>query len=444
MRNTANQNIKPITCMRDKKGDLYIGGCKIIDLVNKFGSPLYIYDYATIKSIISDFKEAFKGTDIHVMYAAKAFMTKSICKIMQKEGLGLDCVSSGELYTAFSSNFDMSNIVFNGNNKTIDEIKLAIDWGVKLFSVDNFLEAENLNNVCKEKNIKIDILLRITPGIECHTHEYIQTGHLDSKFGFDLTQIDDIVSLIKNKYTNLSLKGLHAHLGSQIFETTVYSDAVKIVMQESNRIEKKYGMKLDTFNIGGGAGIKYVDKDAPVSIFEIADVIKNAVEKYSIEYKINNPHLYIEPGRCIVGTAGVTVYTLGSYKQVPNGRKYFSVDGGMADNIRPALYGAEYTAELVNNNNNNNNSIQEEIVTIAGRYCESGDILLKDASLPKLETGNLICFYDTGAYCYSMSSNYNRVLKPAVILVNDGQSEVIVKRQSFDELIENDCVSEMI
>lgn len=439
MNNTANQSVRPKTCKRNNNGILEVGGIEIPELVKKFGSPLYIYDFETIDSITKDFKKAFKGRDIHMMYAAKAFMTKAICKIMQKENFGLDCVSAGELYTAHSADFDMKNIVFNGNNKTCEELRIAIDFGVQLFSVDNFTEAKNLDKVAKEKNVKVNILLRITPGIECHTHEYIQTGNIDSKFGFDLSQIDEIVSLVVNDYKNLKLVGLHAHLGSQIFETQVYHDAVEVMMREAKLIKDKFGLNLDTFNIGGGAGIKYVESDEPISIYEIADVVKNSFDENCAKYGIEKPHLYIEPGRCIVGTAGITVYTVGSYKNVPNGKKYVALDGGMADNIRPALYEAEYTAEKVSDID-----VEKETVTLAGRYCESGDILIKNVEMPKLQEGDLICLYDTGAYCYSMSSNYNRTLKPSVVLVKDGKAQIMVKRQTFEELVENDEIPEML
>ncbi len=439
MNNTANQSVRPKTCKRNNNGILEVGGIEIPELVKKFGSPLYIYDFETIDSITKDFKKAFEGRDIHMMYAAKAFMTKAICKIMQKENFGLDCVSAGELYTAHSADFDMKNIVFNGNNKTCEELRIAIDFGVQLFSVDNFTEAKNLDKVAKEKNVKVNILLRITPGIECHTHEYIQTGNIDSKFGFDLSQIDEIVSLVVNDYKNLNLVGLHAHLGSQIFETQVYHDAVEVMMREAKLIKDKFGLNLDTFNIGGGAGIKYVESDEPISIYEIADVVKNSFDENCAKYGIEKPHLYIEPGRCIVGTAGITVYTVGSYKNVPNGKKYVALDGGMADNIRPALYEAEYTAEKVSDID-----VEKETVTLAGRYCESGDILIKNVEMPKLQEGDLICLYDTGAYCYSMSSNYNRTLKPSVVLVKDGKAQIMVKRQTFEELVENDEIPEML
>lgn len=439
MNNTANQSVRPKTCKRNNNGILEVGGIEIPELVKKFGSPLYIYDFDTIDSVTKDFKKAFEGRDIHMMYAAKAFMTKAICKIMQKENFGLDCVSAGELYTAHSADFDMKNIVFNGNNKTCEELRIAIDFGVQLFSVDNFTEAKNLDKVAKEKNVKVNILLRITPGIECHTHEYIQTGNIDSKFGFDLSQIDEIVSLVVNDYKNLNLVGLHAHLGSQIFETQVYHDAVEVMMREAKLIKDKFGLNLDTFNIGGGAGIKYVESDEPISIYEIADVVKNSFDENCAKYGIEKPHLYIEPGRCIVGTAGITVYTVGSYKNVPNGKKYVALDGGMADNIRPALYEAEYTAEKVSDID-----VEKETVTLAGRYCESGDILIKNVEMPKLQEGDLVCLYDTGAYCYSMSSNYNRTLKPSVVLVKDGKAQIMVKRQTFQELVENDEIPEML
>lgn len=439
MNNTANQSVRPKTCKRNENNVLEVGGIEIPELVKKFGSPLYIYDFETIDSITKDFKKAFEGRDIHMMYAAKAFMTKAICKIMQKENFGLDCVSAGELYTAHSAGFDMKNIVFNGNNKTCEELRIAIDFGVQLFSVDNFTEAKNLDKVAKEKNVTVNILLRITPGIECHTHEYIQTGNIDSKFGFDLLQVEEIVSLVVNDYKNLNLVGLHAHLGSQIFETQVYYDAVEVMMREAKLIKDKFGLNLDTFNIGGGAGIKYVESDEPISIYKIADVVKNSFDENCKKYGIEKPHLYIEPGRCIVGTAGMTVYTVGSYKNVPNGRKYVAVDGGMADNIRPALYEAAYTAEKVSDID-----VEKETVTLAGRYCESGDILIKNVELPKLQEGDLVCLYDTGAYCYSMSSNYNRTLKPAVVLVKDGTAEIMVKRQTFEELVEDDEIPEIL
>ena len=436
---TANQSIKPVKCRFDSSDCLEIGGCNVSELVRKYGSPLIIYDDATIREMTKSFTDAFKGTSIQMMYAAKAFSTTAIFRIMEQEGFGLDCVSGGELYTAKIAGFDMRKIIFNGNNKSAEELEFAIDNNVGLISVDNFYEAKLLNEICKKKNTTAKIFLRVTPGIECHTHEYIKTGHLDSKFGFDLSQTDEIINLIKTEYKNLNLSGLHAHLGSQIFQTEVYYDAVKVLFKEAKRIREVHNIELSEFNVGGGLGIKYVDSDRPVSVEDIAEAIKTSVKINSEKYGINSPKIYIEPGRSIVGTAGVTIYTAGSSKQVLDGRKYVAVDGGMADNIRPSLYGAEYTVETVKKAV----SDETEEVTIAGRFCESGDILAKNVKLPKLSAGDLICFYSTGAYCYTMSSNYNRVLKPAIVIVKDGKSAIIVKRQTYEQLTESDVIPEI-
>ncbi len=434
---TANQSIKPVTTKINEKGNIEIGGCDLTELADKYGTPLYIYDEATIRSVLNDYKKAFKNyPKMNMMFAAKAFMTKAICKIMQQENFGLDLCSGGEIYTAKSSGFDMSKTLFNGNNKSYDEINYAIECGIERFSVDNFFELALLNNCAKSHNKKVKILLRITPGIECHTHEYIQTGHLDSKFGFDLSQTDEVLELLKDEYSNLELAGLHAHIGSQIFEKQVYYDEIGVILKEIKRIKDKFGITLKEANIGGGLGIKYTKDDKPISIYEIAEVIIKSVEEHTKKYELEEPVLYIEPGRSIVGTAGVTIYTAGSSKQVPNGRKYRAVDGGMSDNARPSLYQAEYTVEIANNANGRNN----EIVTIAGKHCESGDILAKDIELPEIYEGDILCFYTTGAYGYSMSSNYNRVLRPSALLVNNGKSDIIINRQTYEQLCESDVV----
>ena len=438
---TANQDIRPITRNINEKGNIEIGGCDLVELANTYGTPLYIYDEATIRSITKSYKDAFKDyPNIKMMFASKAFMTKAICKIMEKEGFGLDLCSGGEIYTAKSSGFDMSKTMFNGNNKTYDEIEMALSYGIGTVSVDNFFELALLNNIAEAKNKTVRILLRITPGIECHTHEYIQTGHLDSKFGFDLTQLDEAIELIKEEYTNLNLVGLHAHIGSQIFETKVYYDEVDVIFNEIKRIKDKHGIILTEVNLGGGLGIKYTEEDTPISIYEIAETIKKSIKIHAEKYGINEPNIFIEPGRSIVGTAGVTIYTAGSSKQVPNGRKYQAVDGGMSDNARPSLYQAEYTVEIANNPKCEAN----KKVTIAGRHCESGDILAKDITLPEIEEGDTICFYTTGAYGYSMASNYNRALKAAAVLVNNGKSDIIINRQTYEQLCESDVVPDRL
>lgn len=283
--------------------------------------------------------------------------------------------------------------------------------------------------------------MRVTPGIECHTHEYIQTGNLDSKFGFDLSQVDEAVNLIQNEYKNLNLRGLHAHIGSQIFETQVYFDEINILIKELVRIEKEHGILLDEINIGGGLGVKYTANDVPPSTHKIAEVIIESVKKSCEELKVDYPTIYLEPGRSVISTSGVTLYTVGSQKYVPNVDKtYVSVDGGMADNPRPSMYQAEYEAQVVNKPN-------EEClrkVTIAGRFCESGDILIKDVDLPKLNAGDVLCIFNTGAYNYSMASNYNRVQKPAMVLVNSGHSAIIVKRETRDDLLRYDVIPDRL
>ncbi len=427
---TTNQSIKPITA--EWKNNLTIGGCDTVDLAKQYGTPLYVIDETTLRSICNDYKNAFKNyKNIKMMYASKALSNLAIAAILNDEGFGFDTVSAGEIYTVYKAGVDMSKVLFNGNNKTRREIELALDLEVGRFSVDNFYEAELLNKIAGEKNKKAEILLRITPGIECHTHDYIQTGQIDSKFGFDLTQIDEIINLIQTEYKNINLKGLHAHIGSQIFELQSYTDEVKILVQELVRINNKFNVELSELNIGGGLGVKYTDLDNPPSVNELADAIGNAMCEYAEKLTI-----YIEPGRSIISTSGVTLYTVGSSKQVPNGRKYVAVDGGMADNPRPAMYQALYAAEVCNRKD----GISMENVTIAGRYCESGDILIENIELPKLVAGDILCVYNTGAYNYSMSSNYNRVEKPAMVLVKSGQSDMIVSRESLEDLVAREVI----
>lgn len=438
---SANQGIKPITTKINNDGHLQIGGCDLVKLAEEYATPLYVYDEETIRTIAKEYKDAFKSyPNINMLYASKAFMTKAICKILASEGFGFDLVSGGEIYTAHSAGVDMSTCLFNGNNKSYDELDMALNLGIGKISVDNFLELALLNQIAQSQNKKQDILLRITPGIECHTHEYIQTGHLDSKFGFDLTQLDEAIELIQDEYKNLNVIGLHAHIGSQIFETQIYYDEVGVILKEIRRIKEKFGIELHSINLGGGLGIKYTETDEPPKIAKIADKITSAVEKFSKEYNTGEINIYIEPGRSIVGTSGVTLYTVGSSKQVPNGRKYIAVDGGMADNPRPSLYQAVYTAQCANKPE----EVLSEKVTIAGRFCESGDILIKDVMMPNLEEGDIVCFYDTGAYGYSMSSNYNRVLKPAAVLVNNGQSDIIINRETYEGLVSCDVIPDRL
>jgi diaminopimelate decarboxylase len=431
---SVNQSIKPITTKRNKT--LAIGGCDLSELALQHGTPLYVIDEETLRSICREYKKAFKDwKNVKMMYASKALCNLAITRILDEEGFGFDTVSAGEIYTVSHAGVDMSHVLFNGNNKTKSEIEFAIDNKIGRFSVDNFYEAELLNKISAKKNVVSDILLRITPGIECHTHDYIKTGQIDSKFGFDLTQIDEIVSLIKTKYKNLNLKGLHAHIGSQIFEPQCYQDEIEILIKELVRIKDVHDLTLTELNIGGGLGVKYTQEDCPPSVEDISEVIIKPLKKMVDLYSIDEPTIYIEPGRSIISTSGVTLYTVGSSKVTSEGKKYVSVDGGMADNPRPSMYSAKYIAEVVGIENQ-----EHETVTIAGRFCESGDILIENISLPKLSAGDVLCIYNTGAYNYSMASNYNRVEKPAMVLVNNSQSDIIVSRESFEDLISKDNI----
>lgn len=438
---STNQFLKPLTTKINNSDNIEVGGCDLVELANKYGTPLYVLDEETIRSICRDYKEAFKSyPKVNMMYASKALCTTATSAIVASEGFGFDVVSAGEIYTVHNAGVDMKKVLFNGNNKSFDELELAIELGVGRISADNFFELSLLNEIAKSHNKIVDILLRITPGIECHTHEYIQTGHLDSKFGFDLTQIDEAVELILNDYTNLKLHGLHAHIGSQIFETSIYGDEIEILVKEIARLDEKFGLKLNEINIGGGLGVKYTETDCPPSTFTIAEIVISRLNKCIEKYNIEAPTLFIEPGRSIVSTAGVTLYTIGSSKQVPKGKLYVAVDGGMADNARPSMYQAEYSAQIANKPNLE----LAQTVTIAGRFCESGDILIKNIKLPKIEEGDVLCVYNTGAYNYSMASNYNRVQKPAMVLVNNSQSDIIIKRESLKDLVTHDLIPDRL
>ena len=438
---STNQSLKPITTRINDDGNLEIGGCDLVKLAEKYGTPLYVLDEATIRKICRDYKDAFKGyPKVNMMYASKALCSSATSALIASEGFGFDVVSSGEIFTVYKSGANMSKVLFNGNNKSYDELSLAIELGVGRISVDNFFELSLLNEIAKSHKKIVNILLRITPGIECHTHEYIQTGHLDSKFGFDLTQIDDAVELIVNDYTNLKLHGLHAHIGSQIFEKSIYGDEIEILVKEIARLDEKFGLKLDEINIGGGLGVKYVEADYPPSTYEVAEIVIKRLYECIEKYKIDAPALFIEPGRSIISTSGVTLYTLGSSKQVPKGKTYFAVDGGMADNARPSMYQAKYDAQIANKPDYE----LAQTVTVAGRFCESGDILIKNIKLPEIEEGDILCVYNTGAYNYSMASNYNRVQKPAMVLVNNSQSDIIIKRESLEDLIAHDIIPDRL
>ncbi|WP_027625799.1 diaminopimelate decarboxylase [Clostridium lundense] len=419
--------------------NLYIGGVNCVELGNKYGTPLYVFDEELIRNNCRDYYNNFKVKELgnKVAYAGKAFLTVAMCQIIKEEGLYLDVVSGGELYTAMKASFPMERIYFHGNNKTLEEIEMGIKLGVGRFVVDNFYEIRKINEIAKENGVTQKVLLRITPGIEAHTHDYIKTGQIDSKFGFTLLENETLRAAEQCiKSSNIDLVGLHCHIGSQIFETTPYEEEVDIMLSIIKEIKDKLNYELKELDLGGGFGIFYKEGDLPKATEEYCNAILDRALYKSEELNMKLPCLTIEPGRSIVGNAGITLYSVGSIKEIPEVRKYVSVDGGMTDNIRPALYNAEYECLLANNVENK----EKQCITISGKCCESGDILIKDVNIPECHSGDILAILTTGAYGYSMCSNYNKILKPAVVFVKDGESKLICKRQSYEELIQNELL----
>lgn len=414
--------------------DLLIAGIKASDLVKDYGTPLYVMDEQLLIDKCRGYINAFKVKEENnrVAFAGKAFLTMEMCKLINKEGLYLDVVSAGELYTAYKAGFPMDRIYFHGNNKTLDEIELGIKLGVGRFIVDNIWEMTKINEIAEINNKKQDIYLRLTPGIEAHTHDYIKTGQIDSKFGF--APVGNIImDAVKKALSldNVNLVGLHCHIGSQIFETDPFKDAAEVMLKFMNNIKQETGHYIAELDLGGGFGIYYSEGDKPKKIEDYCNVILESVDKVCNDLGIKKPILTIEPGRSIVANAGTTLYTIGSIKEIPGVRKYISVDGGMTDNIRPALYGARYEAIVANKALN---PIDDK-VTIAGKCCESGDILIQDIEIQKAESGDILAINSTGAYGFSMASGYNKISRPAVVFVRNSEARVVVKRQSYKDLI---------
>lgn len=431
--------MKLVGTMEIKDNTLYIGGISTIDLVEKYGTPLYVIDEKLVRDKCKRYYNAFKvkNKENKVAYAGKAFLTLAMCQIVSSEGLCLDVVSGGELYTAWKSKFPMNQVYFHGNNKTLEEIEMGINLEVGKFVVDNMYEVEEINTTAQKRNRIQKILLRVTPGIEAHTHEYIKTGQIDSKFGFTIlnNKIIDVVKQIMT-YSNVELIGLHCHIGSQIFDTKPYEEEVEIMLSIMKDIKNETGYEFKELDLGGGFGIYYKEGDTPKRIEEFCDIILNKAEVIAQKIDLKLPCLVIEPGRSIIGNAGTTLYTVGSIKEIPNIRKYVSVDGGMSDNIRPALYNAEYECIIANKAENG----LKETVTVAGKCCESGDILLNAVEVPKVNSGDILAVISTGAYGYSMANNYNKVPKPAVVIVKNSDAKLICKRQTFEEVIENEIM----
>ena len=421
----------------NEKGNLEIGGVDTISLANEYSTPLYVMDQTLIEETIDKMKTAFRSErfDTQIAYAGKAFLTMAMVKIVDEKGLDLDVVSEGELYTAYKAGFPMNRVHMHGNNKTTRELEMAIELGIKEIVIDNEDEIIKIENICREKNKKQAVLLRIDPGIEAHTHQYIKTSGLTSKFGISLFQknLFDIVKRI-NDSEFLEFKGFHTHIGSQIFQSAFFMFALDEIFKYLDRLKKELGIIVETVNMGGGFGVYYTEEDDPAPIDDVLKEVITYTEAMEIKYRIGFKTLCIEPGRSIVGNAGTTLYTVGGIKETVGGKTYVFVDGGMADNIRPALYQAQYEAAILGDMN----AIPDKEVTLAGKFCESGDVLIDKVKLANPKVGDLVGITTTGAYCYSMSSNYNRFAKPAVVFVKDGKSKVVVKRETLDDLIRND------
>ncbi len=422
----------------NEKGHLTAGGIDTVELAKKYGTPLYVMDEQLIRKSCRSFKSSidkFYGGNGLVCYASKAFCCKEMCRIMKEEGIGLDVVSIGELYTAVKSGFDCDKICFHGNNKTNEELEFAVENNIGHIIVDNISELERLSAIAKAKGVTAKIMFRIKPGIDAHTHNFVKTGQIDSKFGFALETgeaFDAVKKAVESE--NIILRGLHCHIGSQIFDIEPFESASEVMLKFIAKIKNELGFEIKELNLGGGFGIKYLESHDPVPYETYMERVSETVHKCCKELEINLPFILIEPGRSIAGPAGITLYTVGARKEIPNIRTYVSIDGGMCDNPRYILYQSEYEAIVANKAS----QPRDEKVTIAGKCCESGDLIGENMPLQHAESGDIIAVCATGAYNYSMSSNYNRIPKPPVVFINNGESRIVIKKETLDDIIRND------
>ena len=425
-----------ITNQINQAGHLTIGGVDSLKLAKEYGTPLVVYDVSQIRNQIRAFKKVFEEEQVNyaVSYASKAFASIAIYQVANEEGAYTDVVSAGELYTAMKANFPMERVSFHGNNKSKEELEMAVKNHVGKIMIDNFYEIDLLRQVLEEQDSEINVMLRITPGISAHTHEYDQTGQVDSKFGFDLKsgQADKALQeVLKNQ--RMHMLGIHAHIGSQIFELNGFEMAAAKLVDVAASWRKNYDYTAQVINVGGGFGIKYVQEDHPLKPEEFVKAIVKTIKDEATKHNFPLPEIDIEPGRSIVGPAGYNLYKVGSMKEIPGLVPYVAVDGGMGDNIRPALYQAKYETILANDPQRK----ASQKFHVAGKYCESGDILA-DAKLPSLKAGDILAMLDTGAYGYSMASNYNRNPRPAVVFAEDGKAQVVIRRESLEDLVHLD------
>lgn len=422
----------------NEKKHLTIGGIDTVELAEQYGTPLYVMDEELIRKNCRIYKNAvdkyYDGNGL-ILYASKAFSCTHIYKAVMQEGLGADVVSGGELYTALKAKFPAEKIYFHGNNKTIDEIEMAVKYGVGRIVVDNVYELGRVDAISSKYNKITKILFRIKPGIDAHTHDFIQTGQIDSKFGVALEtgEAMDIITQA-SKLKNVEVVGVHCHIGSQIFDLEPFELAARVMMNFVGDVKDKLGLRLTELNLGGGFGIKYLNSHDPVAYDEYIRSVSEVVKAVAKERALDVPKIIMEPGRSLVGEAGITLYTVGAVKNIPNVRTYVSVDGGMADNPRYILYQSEYSAVLANRAEDK----PTLPVTIAGKCCESGDLLAKDIMMPDVKSGDILAVLATGAYNYSMASNYNRIPRPPVVMVSEGKSKLVVRRETYDDIIRND------
>ncbi len=431
------QTVSPCLAVNDQ-GHLTIGNCDTVSLAETYGTPLYVMDEQTIRGALCAYRDSMDSCYPHggiVAFASKACSFKEMYRIVKEERCWIDVVSGGELYTALSVDFPAEHILFHGNNKTEAEIRFAITRGVGRIVADNPYDLRRISRIAVDLGKTVSVFMRITPGIDAHTHDFVKTGQIDSKFGFTLEN-GEAIEQVGEALTlpNVELKGLHCHIGSQIFDEHPFEHAADVMLAFMNNIRDRYNVTLTELDLGGGFGIRYTESDQPLAYGEYMTRVANALHAACERLSYPVPRIYIEPGRSIVASAGITLYTVGSVKTIPDIRTYVSVDGGMADNPRYALYQAKYTALIANKAD----QPADQTVTIAGRCCESGDLLQENTNLQNAEEGDILAVLATGAYNYSMASHYNRLPNPAVVMVGNGGSRIVVKGETYEDVIRND------
>ena len=438
---SPNTSIMPQTAKVDSSGHLTIGGCDTVDLAKRYGTPLWIMDEETILQAGRALKEGLSVyPNARGLYAGKAFLCMAMCHLVRRMDMGLDVVSEGEMYTAQKAGFPNDLIYVHGNNKSEKEIRTAIQMDGPKIVIDSVSELEMCAQVAAELNARAKVLIRVIPDVEPDTHHHIVTGHATSKFGVPLDKLDSVLDLAKAKGKQIELLGLHAHIGSQSKELEPFLETVDILADLYQSAKDKHNLEFPLLDVGGGLGITYVETDKPAPIYEWARQVAEQTLSAFKARQLTLPELLVEPGRSVIGPAGTTIYTVGHTKKLPDGTDYIAVDGGMADNPRPITYGAKYTPAVANRMNNGSSKTPAAIV---GRYCESGDIIVEEAYLTA-QTGDLIAVFATGAYNYSMASNYNRTGRPACVLVSKGQAEIIIERENNDDLISKDRVPDRL